>query len=187
MGFLVSLPFFRTKKLDRRTLLTRIVKGFTFTGLAFVIYPFIKAWIPSFDNTISMDVDISDLKPGDNKVVHWLGRNIILVKRDAVTADTLPETEADLKDPLSNGSQQPDFAKNAFRSLRPDLFVAYTNCTHLGCEVLHQENQFKCPCHQSDYDAAGRVLEGAAAPRNLDVPNYRYVSNQMIRLEKLNS
>lgn len=167
--------------------MTRIVKGFSYTGVAFFIYPFIKAWIPSFDNTISMDVDISELKPGENKVVHWLGRNIVLVKRDPATVEALPIQETDLKDPLSDGSVQPDFAKNAFRSLRPDLFVAYTNCTHLGCEVQHAGKQFKCPCHQSDYDAAGRVVEGAAAPRNLDVPNYRYVTNQMIRLERLDA
>ena len=173
--------------MDRRTLLTRIVKGFSLTGLAFVTYPFIKAWIPSFDNTINMDIDISDLKPGENKVVHWLGRNIIMVKRDPATVEEITKPEVDLKDPDSLGSMQPEFAKNPFRSLRPDLFVAFTNCTHLGCEVAHQDDQFKCPCHQSDYDAAGRVLEGAAAPRNLDVPNYRYVSNQMIRLEKLDT
>jgi ubiquinol-cytochrome c reductase iron-sulfur subunit len=172
---------------NRRTLLTRIVQGFSFTGLAFVFYPFIKAWIPSFDNTISLDVDISDLQPGENKIVHWLGRNIVMVKRHPATLEALPQTVEDLKDPESMASFQPEFAKNPFRSLRPEVFIAYTNCTHLGCEVEHEGAQFKCPCHQSDYDAAGRVLEGAAAPRNLDVPNYRYVSNQMIRLEKMDT
>tara|TARA_R110002072_G_scaffold50835_2_gene136449 strand:+ start:8229 stop:8750 length:522 start_codon:yes stop_codon:yes gene_type:complete len=172
---------------DRRTLLTRIVQGFSITGLGFVTYPFIKAWIPSFDNTRSMDIDVSGLKPGEQKLVHWLGRNVLLIKREPAAMEKLPISKADLKDPASDHSNQPELARNPFRSIRPELFVAYTNCTHLGCEVIAQDQQFKCPCHQSDYDGAGRVLEGAAAPRNLDIPNYRYLSNQLIRLEQLES
>ncbi|MFT7245402.1 MAG: ubiquinol-cytochrome c reductase iron-sulfur subunit [Candidatus Azotimanducaceae bacterium] len=172
---------------DRRTLLTRIVQAFSITGLGFVTYPFIKAWIPSFDNTRSRDVDIASLMPGEQKVVPWLGRNVVLVKRDSASLEALPRSTEMLKDPLSDASVQPVSAKNPYRSVRPDLFVAYTNCTHLGCEVVQKDNQFKCPCHQSDYDGAGRVLEGAAAPRNLDVPNYRYLSSQLIRLEQLDT
>jgi ubiquinol-cytochrome c reductase iron-sulfur subunit len=170
--------------LDRRTLLTRIVQGFTVTGLAFVTYPFIKAWVPTFGEDLFLDVDISELKPGDSTVVQWLGRNIIVVRRDPATVQSLIATTNELKDPFSEASDQPQNATNVHRSIRPDLFVAYTNCTHLGCEVVKQNLAFKCPCHQSDYDSAGRVLEGAAAPRNLDVPNYRYLSRQVIRLER---
>lgn len=170
--------------MDRRTLLTRIVQGFSVTGLAFVTYPFVKAWIPSFGEQLFLDVDISELAPGEHTIVQWLGRNIIVLRRDPTTVEGLIATSADLKDPESMNSDQPKNATNPHRSVRPDLFVAFTNCTHLGCEVVTQDMAFKCPCHQSDYDAAGRVLEGAAAPRNLDVPNYRYISRQVIRLEK---
>ncbi len=173
--------------MDRRTLLTRIVQGFSVTGLGFVTYPFIRAWIPSFGEALSLDVDISELGPGQHTIVQWLGRNIIVLRRDPKTVEGLIATSNDLKDPDSDGSDQPTGAKNPHRSLRPDLFVAFTNCTHLGCEVVADNQAFKCPCHQSDYDSAGRVLEGAAAPRNLDVPNYRYLSRQVIRLEKLES
>ncbi|MFT4798626.1 MAG: ubiquinol-cytochrome c reductase iron-sulfur subunit [Candidatus Azotimanducaceae bacterium] len=173
--------------MDRRTLLTRIVQAFSITGLGFFTYPFIKAWIPSFDNTRSRDVDVAAMLPGDQKVVPWLGRNVVLVKRQPEAIEALPISTQQLKDPLSDASIQPELAKNPYRSVRPELFVAFTNCTHLGCEVVKKDHQFKCPCHQSDYDGAGRVLEGAAAPRNLDVPNYRYLSNQLIRLEQLDT
>ena len=172
---------------DRRTLLTRIVQAFSITGLGFVTYPFIKAWIPSFDNTRSRDVDVASLLPGEQKVVPWLGRNVVLIKRQPAAIEALPGSTQRLKDPLSDASIQPVLAKNPYRSVRPELFVAFTNCTHLGCEVVQKDDQFKCPCHQSDYDGAGRVLEDAAAPRNLDVPNYRYLSNQLIRLEQLDT
>lgn len=171
--------------MDRRTLLTRIVQGFSLTGLAFLTYPFVKAWLPSFGEGRHLDVDVSELKPGEFEVVQWLGRNVIVVKRDPAMVESLQTPDAELKDPLSLASEQPPRATNVHRSVRPDLFVAFTNCTHLGCEVVSENQAFKCPCHQSDYDAAGRVHEGAAAPRNLDVPNYRYISGQVIRLEQL--
>ncbi len=173
--------------MDRRQLLTRIVQGFALTGAGFFTYPFLKAWIPSFSEDLHLDVDVSELKPGQHRIVQWLGRNIVVLKRDPATIEALTESTEDLKDPLSQGSLQPERATNAYRSVRPDLFIAYTNCTHLGCEVVAEGQAFKCPCHQSDYDSAGRVLDGAAAPRNLDVPNYRYLSGQMIRLEQLES
>lgn len=171
--------------MDRRTLLTRIVQGFSITGLGFLTYPFVKAWIPSFGESLYQDVDISELKPGQHKVLQWLGRNVVVMKREPQVIEALTSPAEPLKDPLSEASEQPPGATNIHRSVRPDLFVAFTNCTHLGCEVVAEQQAFKCPCHQSDYDPAGRVLEGAAAPRNLDVPNYRYISGQVIRLERL--
>ncbi len=42
-------------------------------------------------------------------------------------------------------------------------------CTHLCCAVVYDERArvFRCPCHRSVYDAAGRRLSGPA-PRDLD-------------------
>lgn len=150
-------------------------------------YPFIKAWIPTFGENRNFEVDTTDMAIGDRKVVQWLGRNIIVVKRDPGVIERLSSPSDELKDPLSLASDQPENAKNVHRSVRPELFVAYTNCTHLGCEVVEKDQSFKCPCHQSDYDPAGRVLAGAAAPRNLDIPDYRFLSRNLIRLEKLDS
>ena len=42
------------------------------------------------------------------------------------------------------------------------LYAVSTVCTHLGCVVNYNSNQFECPCHGSIYDAAGYVLKGPA-------------------------
>lgn len=167
--------------MNRRALLTRIVQGFSLTGLGFLTYPFLKAWIPKFDQDLSLEVDVSELAPGQSKVIHWLGRNLYFQRRTHQSIIDLQLT-GDLKDAQSRRSIQPAFAINVFRSLKPEIFVTYTNCTHLGCEVIPADGAFKCPCHQSDYDSAGRVLVGAAAPTNLEVPNYKFVSGNLIRL-----
>ena len=52
-----------------------------------------------------------------------------------------------------------------------------TLCQHMGCPVSYSaaEREFICPCHQSGYDYAGRVVRGPA-PRNLPVPPHRFAS-----------
>jgi len=167
---------------NRRGLLIRIVQGFSITGLGFLTYPFIKAWIPKFENDLSLEVTIDDLLPGQSKVVHWLGRNLFVLRRSQAELSSLKDQRQDLKDPDSIESVQPAFALNQYRSLRPDIFVVYNNCTHLGCEVDREGLSFNCPCHQSDYDGAGRVVTDAVAPTNLEVPAYKFVSGNRIRL-----
>ena len=172
--------------MNRRLWLTRIVKGFTFTGAGFIAYPFFRALIPAGEDETSKEVSIDDLKPGQSKTVHWRGRDLVVQKRSPEMIKTIQQGGLELKDPASSESVQPIFAENEFRSLRPEVFVTYNLCTHLGCQVVKAKDSslgFSCPCHQSDYDMSGRVVVGAAAPTNLEVPDYRFISGNTILLE----
>ena len=172
---------------DRRTLLTRIVAGFSLIGLAGFSVPFIRSWVPAFRNETILDVDVGEMVAGDIKVVRWLGRNVMVVRRDRTQVERLIVSDA-LNDPDSLLSHQPDYAANTFRSRKPEHLLVYANCTHLGCEVDFTAGTrlagFRCPCHRSEYDIAGRVEKGAAAKLNLEVPEYEYVGRTMIRLRK---
>jgi ubiquinol-cytochrome c reductase iron-sulfur subunit len=173
--------------IDRRTLLTRIVAGFSLLGLAGFSVPFIRSWLPAFKNETILDVDVGGMVAGDIKVVRWLGRNVMVVRRDRTQVQRLIASDA-LNDPDSLLSHQPDYAANNFRSRKPEHLLVYANCTHLGCEVdftaVDGLAGFRCPCHRSEYDIAGRVEKGAAAKLNLEVPEYEYIGRTMIRLRK---
>lgn len=173
--------------IDRRALLTRIVAGFSLLGLAGLSVPFIRSWVPAFKNETVLDVDVNGMVAGDIKVVRWLGRNVIILRRDRTQVERLIASDA-LNDPDSLLSLQPDYAANTFRSRKPEHLLVYANCTHLGCEVDFNTGAevagFRCPCHRSEYDIAGRVEKGAAAKLNLEVPEYEYLGRTMIRLRK---
>lgn len=165
----------------RRLLLKRVVQVFGAVGAAFVAYPFIRSFLPE-STAYSVDLDISDLTPGSARYVDFLGRRVVVLRRSDLMLGTLANPEKPLKDAASEHSRQPLFARSSSRSRLPGVFLAYANCTHLGCEIAVTERGFRCPCHQSRFDAAGRAHADAAAPRNLDVPNYRFVSRGVVRL-----
>jgi len=168
---------------NRRQLLTRVVAGFSAVAAVGFSIPFLRSLMPSLPQESSMDVDLSLLAPGEIRRVNWLGRPVLIQKRDDVALATIAAPADELTDPDSDASAQPVYAANPHRSRDPNLFVVYANCTHLGCEVVADNDAgFRCPCHQSRFDPAGRVTRGSAAKINLEVPDYRLIGNETLRL-----
>ena len=96
-----------------------------------------------------------------------------------------------LKDADSNVDQQPEYAKNLYRSKKEEIFVAVVICTHLGCSPTYysegyqeivegQDSGFYCPCHGSKFDMAGRVFTGVPAGANLQIPPYYFKDDNNI-------
>lgn len=72
-----------------------------------------------------------------------------------------PETRAS----LGKGGIK-DFRKQGGFYLIADaggIYAVSSICTHNGCSVLLEDNKgFGCPCHDSEYDLQGAVLQGPA-------------------------
>ncbi|MFO1493352.1 MAG: ubiquinol-cytochrome c reductase iron-sulfur subunit [Lysobacterales bacterium] len=180
----------------RRRFLTASTVVVGGVGGIFAAIPFYSAWKPSARAVAAgapVSVDISKLAMGEQMVVAWRSRPIFIVRRSSEMLAVLPGEKDRLKDPDSTVlDQQPDFAKNEYRSLKPELLVLVGSCTHLGCSPkLHPEVQpepwdaqwkggYYCPCHNSRFDLAGRVYEGSPAPTNLVVPPYRFESDTRV-------
>ena len=143
----------------------------------------------------TVDVDISKLHAGELFSVTLDFRPVYIMRRSAESIAFLKEDNPALRDNDSEYSQQPIEARNRHRSVRPDIFVAYAMCTHLGCapafSLDHSKNglaenweggYFACPCHGSVYDAAGRVSVGVPAPQNLIVPKHEFIDENTIRI-----
>ena len=182
--------------LGRRRFLTATATVVGGVGVAFVAVPFLKSWSPSQRAQAAgapVEADISKLEEGALMTVEWRGKPVWLLKRSQKMLDDLPGLKDQLRDPNSEeASQQPKYAQNAARSIKPDILVLVGICTHLGCSPTFRpdvapadlgpncKGGFFCPCHVSSFDLAGRVFKGVPAPTNLEVPPYRYLSNSQV-------
>lgn len=167
-------------------------------GAAIVAWPLIDSMNASQDTLAAgapVDIDLSHVQPGQQIVVLWRSRPIFVVNRTAPELKSLQDAAVlnRLRDPESAVDQQPDYAKNWHRSIKPEYLVLVGICTHLGCipEFTPQPGGtlgpdwpggYFCPCHGSRYDLAGRVFQGVPAPYNLPVPPYNFVSNTVVRI-----
>lgn len=157
--------------------------------------PFVWSWWPSERAKAAgapVEVDISRMEPGELKIVEWRGKPVWVVRRTKEMLDSLKTVVANLTDPASSASAQPEYAKNESRAVKPEFMVMEGVCTHLGCSPQLKgidakgemggdwEGGFYCPCHGSKFDYAGRVFKGAPAPLNLPVPPHTYLSEGTI-------
>lgn len=140
-----------------------------------------------------VEVDLSDIPPGGAKTVEWRGKPVWVVRRTPAMLAALSGHDAELVDAESTVAQQPAYATNPARALKPEIFVAVGICTHLGCSPSQAPagvanpslpadwpGGFFCPCHGSTFDGAGRVFKNKPAPINLEVPPYRYASDSRL-------
>jgi ubiquinol-cytochrome c reductase iron-sulfur subunit len=180
----------------RRRFLTATTAVVGAVGAGVAAVPFIKSWNPSARAKLAgapVTADISALAEGQRLVLEWRGQPIWIVRRSRQMLEVLPTLDSRLRDPKSNNlDQQPEYAKNEFRSIKPEVSVLVGLCTHLGCapemkaEIKPEpfDPQWKggyfCPCHKSRFDMAGRVFDGVPAPINLLVPPHHYENDTTI-------
>ena len=184
------------KKVDktRRNLVvaTSVVGGAASVGAA---VPFVTSMWPSERAKAAgaaVEVDISNLAPGELRVVEWRGKPVWIIRRTQEMLASLAKSVAQLTDPKSESSKQPDYAMNEYRARKAEFMVMEGVCTHLGCSPQMKRADakaemggdwpggFYCPCHGSKFDYAGRVYRGAPAPTNLPVPPYVYLSDSTL-------
>jgi len=157
--------------------------------------PFVSSFQPSEKAKAAgaaVEVDISELKPGEKITAEWRGKPIWILRRTPEQIAELPQLDGQLADPKSERTAYPtpDYAKNETRSIKPEVLVVIGICTHLGCSPTDKlqpgpqpslpddwKGGFLCPCHGSTFDLAGRVFKNKPAPDNLEVPAYQYLSD----------
>ena len=166
-------------------------------GIASVAWatPFILSMMPSERAKAAgapVEVDISKLEPGMLLLVEWRGKVVWILSRTPEMLATLPTLDGIVSDPNSEREQQPEYAQNLTRSIRPEILVTTGVCTHLGCSPVYRKEiapadlgpdwlgGFFCPCHGSKFDLAGRVYKNVPAPTNLFVPPHIYLSENVL-------
>lgn len=173
----------------RRKFLTVATGAIAAVGVVSAAVPFIASWSPSERARAlgaPVEVDLSKMELGQLITSMWRQQVIYIVRRPPNLVEALSKNDDELKDPHSKESEQPAYAQNEMRSRNAEFLVLIGYCTHLGCLPkaffdpgdptlgANWPGGFRCPCHGSRYDMAGRVFDGSPAPTNLVVPPYSY-------------
>ena len=168
-------------------------------GVVGAAVPFVGSWNPSAKARAAgapVKVNIGSLEVDAMMTVEWRGFPVFIIRRSQETLDNLEKMNDRVLDPNSDKAEsiQPSYAHNMIRAKeeRPHIMVFKAICTHLGCvpqywDVNYTESGenpwyggFFCPCHGSKFDMAGRVFKGVPAPANLEVPPYRFESENVM-------
>ncbi len=168
-------------------------------GAAATLVPLIDQMNPDASTLAAggpVDLDVSKIEENSQVMIRWRERPIFVFHRSKQTLDSMQSQQmvSILSDPDSAQPQQPPYAANWHRSLKPEYGILVGICTHLGCiplfyptpsattPVTNWPGGYFCPCHGSKYDPAGRVFSGVPAPYNLPVPPYRFVNATTLRV-----
>ena len=155
------------------------------------VWPLVNQMNPSADvqALASIEIDISDIEPGTQITVKWLGKPVFIRRRTEREINLAREIEiAELPDNLGrnanvSGADADD--KNRTLDEKGEWLVMMGVCTHLGCVPLgNGAGEFGgwfCPCHGSHYDTAGRIRKGPA-PENLWIPVAKFIDDNTIKL-----
>ena len=179
------------------TATTAVVGGI---GIVSAAVPFIKSWEPSARAKAAgapVTQSLKKIEKGQQLIVPWRSLPIFIVNRTPAQLAVLPSLDSRLVDPKSDGSsadQQPKYAQNEARSIKPEWLVMIGICTHLGCvpdfygQIKPEpfdpkwEGGYYCPCHHSRYDIAGRVFKDVPAPKNMVIPPYHYIDDTTVQI-----
>ena len=169
-------------KKDRRDFLLVSTYAMGAVGAGSFVWPLIDQMNPAADTLAlaSTEVDLGPLEEGQAITVKWRGKPVFIRHR------TQKEIEASKKEKIED-LRHPE--KDEDRVINEKYIVLVGVCTHLGCVPLGQKTGdikgeyggWFCPCHGSHYDHSGRIRKGPA-PVNLEVPNYKFLSDKLIRI-----
>ena len=158
--------------------------------------PFLASFAPSERAKAAgapVEVDLSGIAPGEKIVAEWRGLPVWILRRTPEMLQAVKKADPEVADPKSLRTQYPtpEYARNEYRSIKPEYLITVGVCTHLGCSPsgpfpagsnvqLGNDPGFVCPCHGSTFDLAGRVFKNKPAPDNLPVPPHKYLSDTVV-------
>lgn len=173
--------------LQRRKILSGLMKLLVLIGMVFVSIPFISSLSGSDTEAKKNKSDwiirlpVTELIRGEVKAIPWVGGLVWVYYRTEHEIHSLKQHDM-LSDAFSDKSEQPLKMKSDTRSADEKYFVFIPLENKRRCQVRLDKTSgadgvtilFSEPCYGAKYDAAGRILKNTGHPlqTNLPVPEH---------------
>ena len=107
-------------------------------GAVALAVPFVSSFAPSERAKAAgapVEFDVAGIAPGEMKTVEWRGLPVWVLRRTPEMLQSIKKVDGEVADPKSQRTQYPtpEYARNEYRSRKPEYLVAVGICTHLGC------------------------------------------------------
>lgn len=184
--------------MNKKTLLTAAVSVITAIGLSFAAVPFLRSLSMNAkqENEAWGACDVSDLLPGGLKKCAWA----MVYRRTALDKSSIERFGYLLADPASKESEQPESARNEWRSDSKEFFIFKPWAPVRACgvslksptqshawkppekEAINSLPYFTEPCEGRTWDTSGRLYQRIGYPpeKNLIVPKVRWVTESKV-------
>jgi ubiquinol-cytochrome c reductase iron-sulfur subunit len=163
----------------RRDFMVLAASSTAAVGAACALWPMADSLNPSAEVLAlsSIEVDLSNVQPGQSITVKWRGKPVFIKHRTQQEIDEARKVDL-------NALIDPQKDEQRVKQGYDQWLVTIGICTHLGCVPIGNQGEYDgwfCPCHGSHYDTSGRIRKGPA-PKNLEVPEYVFLSDTKIKI-----
>ncbi|MCA1660890.1 MAG: ubiquinol-cytochrome c reductase iron-sulfur subunit [Novosphingobium sp.] len=168
----------------RRDFINVAAVTFASVGGVAALYPLISQMAPSADVLAesSTEIDISSIQPGQSI-------KAVFRKQPVFIRNLTPQEMAEARKVDTGSLRDPQTLGERTKPGKENWLITLGVCTHLGCvplgaaegEVKGEFGGYFCPCHGSHYDTAARIRKGPA-PTNLEVPEYAFLSDTVVKI-----
>ena len=192
------MPF--EKKITDKNITSRKTLAKIFLLLIFIAFIFVWNLFSGYSDSSTIKKDhyllrfnLNELGPGEVRIIHHNGLPIVVMHRTKKELEELLVIRSSLSDPDSMQSKQPKFARNYYRSLKPEFFIAYAVTPKIGHPINYRLKNYNNSRISNlkwfggftedrhtgyIYDKAGRTYIDVG--RNLEVPNYKITSKNQL-------
>ena len=167
---------------DKKLVLRVVIKLMSLAVVGFFLYVLLTGLFNDENKQLAGAViDVSQIQPGEYQVFDNGSRKILLLRRTEQQLVTIKDLSDELYD-VDSSRDLPSGLSTLYRSIKPELFVAYAYDPFFGCgiEVDNKAEQINSICSAVKYDFSGRIYKGSASQSNLIIPEYHYIDDNTV-------
>jgi hypothetical protein len=165
---------------DRRLLLRTILKILIFSAVLILLLVFLNSLFLrekiglNINNDVvlqKVQLDVSELQPGQIKKTRWKGKEVAVLYRKNL--------QSEIKQSALEEELHPSLYAIS-RSQLPEYFVYFNVGDSGNCPLFYSQGIFKDICTANEFDESGRGIKGVQGNSAIQIPPHHFIGNEIV-------